>query len=58
MLLFIPFITDLMAYDATDRCTADRPESTAPRKDGTADSTGTRTDRRVSILRRHACAAH
>jgi hypothetical protein len=47
MLLLV--ITDLIADNATHRCTTDRSESAAACKNGTSDSTGTRTDRSVSI---------
>jgi hypothetical protein len=50
-LLFILFIANLMTYNATDRCTTDRSESTATRKGSASDSTDARTDRSVPIPR-------
>jgi len=42
-----------MAYDATDRRTADRSDGAAARKDRTPDGTYAGANGRVPVLRRH-----
>jgi hypothetical protein len=51
--LLLLVFTDLVAYKATDRGTADSSDRAAARKDGTPDGTDAGADRGVFVSRRH-----